>query len=43
MLEGNISEHVNGECSEETRSPRPTRARHHVFKVTSETLLLESS
>ncbi len=41
MLEGNISEHANGECAEESRSRRPTRAIHHVFKVTSETLLLE--
>lgn len=41
MLEGNISEHINGECSEKSRSRRPARATHHVFKVTSETLLLE--
>ena len=33
--------HVNGECSEETRSRRPTRAIHHVFKATSETLFRE--
>ena len=43
MLEGNISERVIGERSEETRSRRPTRATHYVIKVTSETLLLESS
>jgi hypothetical protein len=43
MLEGNISQRVIGERSEKTRSPRPTRAIHCVIKVTSETLLLESS
>ncbi|TWU05401.1 hypothetical protein Poly21_56980 [Allorhodopirellula heiligendammensis] len=41
MLEGNISIRVTGERIEKSRSRRPTRAIHHVVKVTSETLRFE--
>ena len=38
MPQGNTSRRVTGKLREETRSPRPVRATHHVDQATSEAL-----